>query len=182
MKYEIRVYGDSVLRRKAEAVRKIDDDIRQLAGDMIETMYANNGLGLAAEQVGRQEAICVIHVPPGSDQDRERNESIPMPLVLVNPSIVEEIGRETLQEGCLSFPELFVQVERAGEVVVSFTDLENERQMLRATGMLARAIQHELDHLNGVLLVDRMSAVQKVAVSGRLKRIKKAGAAKAAAL
>jgi peptide deformylase len=96
-----------------------------------------------------------------------------MPLVLINPRIVASSGTQVGQEGCLSFPDIYVQIKRAAEVTVAFTDLEGRERELHGMGLLARAIQHELDHLNAVLLVDRMSAVQKVSVAGKLKRLKK---------
>lgn len=179
MLYEIRTYGDDVLREDASPVAEVTDGIRQLAKDMLETMYVKSGAGLAAEQIGRNEAVCVIDVS-FADREREKegqppeNPDVPMPLVLINPEITASEGEQSGPEGCLSFPEIFVKVPRAAGVTVAFTDLNGDRQEVRARGLLARAIQHELDHLRGVLLVDRMSHVQKVAVFGKLKRLKKA--------
>jgi peptide deformylase len=96
-----------------------------------------------------------------------------MPVVMINPRIVEEEGQQSGQEGCLSFPEIFVGVKRAAKVTAAFMNLEGREEKVLAQGLFARAIQHELDHLNGVLLVDRMSPVQKVANAGKLKRLKK---------
>lgn len=180
MKYQVRIYGDDALRRKAAPVDRVTDEIRQLAKDMLATMYASDGLGLAAEQVGRSEAICVIDVPPGHDVDettrQPRNPDVRMPLVLINPRITDGSGEQLGQEGCLSFPEIFVQIKRSEEVEVTFTDLDGQSRTVRARGLLSRAIQHELDHLAGVLLVDRMTQVQKIGIAGRLKRLKKEGA------
>jgi len=180
--YDITIYGNEALRRKAQAVPTVDDRVRKLAQDMLETMYAGKGLGLAAEQIGRDEHICVIDIPPlpdgeGAGAASERNSKVTMPLVLVNADIVERDGRQNGQEGCLSFPEVYVNVERAERIKVTYTSLENEETTIEADGLLARAIQHELDHLNGVLLVDHMSPVQKVGVAGKLKRLKKQGKA-----
>jgi peptide deformylase len=175
-KYSVLKYGDPSLREKAVRVGRVDAGIRQLARDMLETMYASNGVGLAAEQVGRAEAVCVIdtHQPHGErEEGPPENPSVPMPLVLINPRIVESSGTQVGQEGCLSFPEIYVQIKRAAEVTVAFTDLDGRETSVHGVGLLARAIQHEVDHLNAVLLVDRMSAIQKVSVAGKLKRLKK---------
>ena len=174
MSYEIVTYGASVLREKAEPVGVITDELRKLAEAMLETMYASNGAGLAAEQIGRTEAICVIDVSGRPDDDDPAPASdVPMPLILVNPRITGSEGRQVGQEGCLSFPEIFVNIERAEWARVVFTDLDGRECEIEATGLLARAVQHELDHLNGVLLVDRMTPVQKIALSGKLKRLRK---------
>jgi peptide deformylase len=165
--YRVVKFGTQSLRKKASAIEDVNDDIRALAKDMLASMYAENGLGLAAEQIGRDEAICVIDVPA------ESACGLTMPLVLINPEIVEATGEQVGQEGCLSFPGIYVNVKRAENVTVVYTDLLNKRQEVQASGLLSRAVQHELDHLNGVLLVDHMSAVQKVANAGKLKRLKR---------
>ena len=177
MSLPICMYGNPVLRRKAEDVKKVDDGIRALADEMLATMHKECGVGLAAEQVGRTERLFVIDIPPDSDVDdegRRDNPDVEMPLVFINPKITghgEEV--QVGQEGCLSFPEIFANVERWHEVDAEYTDLEGQPQTLHAKGLLARAVQHELDHLDGILLVDRMSHVKKVAVSGKLKRLAK---------
>ena len=177
---DIMLYGNPVLREKAVPVANIDDGIRQLVGEMLETMYANNGVGLAAQQVGRNERMCVVDVSPVREPDDEHNpadadDGVPMPLVMINPRMVDQGGEQTGDEGCLSFPEISFPIKRAAELTAVFTDADGNEQTVRCTGLLARAIQHELDHLNGVLLVDRMSAAQKIAVAGRLKRLRKRG-------
>lgn len=181
MLYDIRKYGDGVLREKSTPIVEINDDVRALVKDMLETMYTNSGAGLAAEQVGKTVSLCVIDVSFADPDEKEggvpENPDVPMPLVLINPKITAASGEQVGQEGCLSFPEVFVKVKRFANVTVSFMDLEGGQREVEARGLLSRAIQHELDHLNGVLLVDRMTAVQKVAVSGKLKRIKKTGQA-----
>jgi len=167
MTYEVLKYGNKALRRKSVRVENIDSTIRQLANDMLAAMRAQNGLGLASEQIGRNEAICVIDVPVEETCGNE------MPLIMVNPEITSSEGEQQAQEGCLSFPGLYVKVKRAAQVTAGFTDLDGRQQTISADGLLARAIQHEMDHLNGKLLVDRMSAVQQVANAGKLKRLKK---------
>ncbi len=171
MTYEIVTYGDPVLRQPAKPVEKIDDEVRQLARDMLQTMYANHGVGLAAEQVGRTESICVIDIPP---EERDREIHVDMPLVLINPEVLETSGTQSGPEGCLSFPDICVTVSRPDRVKVRFLDLDGQQREVEAEGLLSRAIQHESEHLRGELLVDHMSPVQKVSVSGKLKRLKKA--------
>ncbi len=175
MIYPIVTYGNEALRTKSTPVADIDDDIRKLAEDMLETMYASHGVGLASEQVGRSESICVIDIPPDAEKEacREANAAVEMPLVLINPQIIAAEGEQRDEEGCLSFPQISVQVTRANQVTASFSTLNGERKTITVCGLLARAIQHELDHLNSVLLVDRMNPVQKMAVSGKLKRLQR---------
>jgi peptide deformylase len=180
LKYRVLTYGNDVLRRKAQPVRSFDSKLRELARDLIETMHASSGVGLAAEQIGRTEAVCVIHVPPSQDRNAETGEranpDLDMPLVLVNPSITDTEGTQTDREGCLSFPEIYVAIRRPYRVTCSYLDMDGSPRTVTASGLVARAIQHEVDHLNAVLLVDRMSPVQKLAMAGRLKRLKKMSA------
>ena len=153
----------------------VDDDIRQMVQDLLTTMYESTGIGLAAEQIGRTESVCVVDITgPGPLNGEPPPQDPPMPLVLINPRITEAEGDVRDQEGCLSFPEIFVHISRAEHITVEYTDLQGQDRVLKADDLLARVIQHEVDHLNGVLLVDRMSAVQKVGVAGKLKRLKKA--------
>ncbi len=177
MKYEIVTYGKSVLREKAQPIEDITADIRKLADDMLETMYASNGVGLAAQQIGLEIAICVVDVPPAQDRRPEtgerENPDVEMPLVLLNPVIIESTSSHRSEEGCLSIPDIVAPIKRAKEVTVEFLDLNGARRSIRAKGLLARAVQHELDHLNGMLVVDRMSLVKKAAISGKLKKMKK---------
>lgn len=160
-------YGSPVLRERAVPVAAVDESVRTLVGDMLASMYAGNGVGLASEQIGRTEAVCVIDVPA------EQASGVRMPLVLINPRIVEAEGEQVGQEGCLSFPDIYVNVRRSERVKAVYLDMDGVAQTVDATGLLSRAIQHELDHLNGVLLVDHMSPVQKVANAGKLKRMKR---------
>ncbi len=177
MSLSICTYGNPILRKKAEEVTEITGEIHELAKDMLETMYEERGVGLAAEQVGRTERMFVIDIPPESDTDeagQRENPDISMPMILINPKITGHT--EDVQvgpEGCLSFPEIFANVERWYEVDAEYMDLEGHTVKIHAKGLLSRAIQHELDHLDGVLLVDRMSHVKKVALGGKLKRLVK---------
>ncbi len=176
MNYKVLTYGSEVLREKAKPVEKVTDDIRQLAKDMISTMYASNGVGLAAEQIGRTESVCVLDVTPAYGDGAEGEGKpcpAPMPLVLINPEITETEGECVAEEGCLSFPDIFVPVKRPERIVVKYMSIEGEDASIDTDGFLARAIQHEMDHLNGVLLYDHMSAVKRVALAGKLRRLKK---------
>lgn len=176
MKRDIVTYGDPVLRKKACRVEKIDSGIRKLADDMIETLKAADGLGLAAQQVGETVSMCVVSIPEGF-KDRTTGQpcsypGLKWPMVMVNVEITCGAGVSTAEEGCLSFPEIFAQVKRAEKIMVDYMDLAGKQCKLDADGILARVIQHETDHLNGVLLVDRMSPIKKVTLSGRLKKLK----------
>jgi len=177
LKFEITTYGNPVLKKKAVPVGKIDDSIKQLARDMLDTMYSSNGLGLAAEQVGHTESICVIDLPASMDVDdvtkQRSNPDVKMPIIMLNPVIDKMEGVQVGQEGCLSFPEIFVTIKRAAKVEVRFKDLSGKDAVLAVSGLLARTVQHEVDHLNGMLLVNRMSPVQKLSNAGKLKKLKK---------
>lgn len=176
MKRSIVMYGDPVLREKARPIEKVDAKVRALAVDLIDTMYAYEGVGLAAEQIGRTEAMFVIDTQgpsPRADRDPEPEPPIPMPAVMINPRIETAEGEQVGNEGCLSFPEIYAKIRRAAKVRVTYMDLDGKTQSADVEGLLARAVQHELDHLNGVLFVDRMSVAQKVAIAGKLKRLKR---------
>ncbi len=168
-------FGHEILRQKAVPVAEITDAVRQLVRNMLESMYAAKGVGLAAEQVGRTESVCVIDVPHDAEKEacREENTAIPMPLVLINPEIIAAEGKQRNEEGCLSFPDIGAPITRADKVTVAYTDFAGVRLTVSARGLLSRAIQHEVDHLNGVLLVDKMSPMQKMSVSGQLRRLQK---------
>lgn len=160
-------YGNEVLRHQANPVVVFDDALRLLVKEMLDAMYAEDGVGLAAEQIGRTEAVFVIDVP------KDQACGCSMPMALVNPKILTMEGEQVGQEGCLSFPGIYVNVKRAEKVTVEYQDETGTPRQVEASGLLSRALQHEHDHLNGVLLVDRMSPVQKVANAGKLKRLKR---------
>ncbi len=159
MKYRILHYGEEELRENSQPIEEINDELRQLVDDMFETMYAANGVGLAAPQVGKNIRMVIIDI--GDD-----------PLVLINPSILKKSGKETCDEGCLSLPGLTEKVERATTVVAEYTDIEGDTYEIEAEGLLARAIQHELDHLDGVLFVDRISKARKLQIKHELEILK----------
>jgi peptide deformylase len=173
-------YGDPILRAKGQRIEKIDDYIRELAANMIETMHAANGVGLAAQQVGEPLRLTVLDISQVEDRPstlklngNDVDPATSMPLVLINPEI--ELGRETEigTEGCLSFPEITGQIERPESTKARAQNLEGHEIEIEATGLLARAIQHEVDHLNGILFIDRMNSAAKAALSSRLKRLQK---------
>lgn len=180
---EIVRYGHPVLRAKGRQVGKIDDGIRDLAENMLETMRDANGVGLAAQQVGVALQLAVVDVSTASE-DRPSTMEIDgkaanlekwMPLVFVNPRLEPLPERETGSEGCLSFPDITGDVERAASLVAHVELLDGRTLTFTASGLLARALQHEVDHLNGVLFIDRMSPATKVALRGRLKRLQREG-------
>ncbi len=181
MRLPIRKYGDPILRAKGQRIETVDDKIRALAEDMLETMHAANGIGLAAQQVGQALQLTVLDVAQVEDRpstmtlngEPVENLSAAMPLVLVNP--VLRLGQETDvgNEGCLSFPEITADIERASLVELEAETLEGDVLQIEASGLLARALQHEVDHLNGILFIDRMSSAAKVSHGSRLKRLQK---------
>lgn len=180
MKLRIFQYGSPILRAKGERVNEIDDKIRQLAQDMIETMHAASGVGLAAQQIGAALQVTVLDVSQVEDRPStlrlngtEVDPKAASPLVLVNPEITLGIETSLGVEGCLSFPEVTGDIERSQEVQVRAQALDGSQIELEATGLLARAIQHEVDHLNGILFIDRMSSAAKAALASRLKRMQK---------
>lgn len=177
MRLPLRYYGDPVLKRRATPVETVDERRRRLAKDMIETMHAEDGIGLAAQQVGETVALCVVDVPPASDADadgRPLNPGLEMPMVMFNPRIVRASATtEPREEGCLSFPEIRAKITRPVEVTVRWLDLDGRQREATLRGLTARCVQHEMDHLDGILISDRMSPVARVALAGRLKRLRR---------
>jgi len=180
MRFSILQYGDPILRTKGKPIDKIDPRIRELAQNMVETMHAANGVGLAAQQIGEALQLTVLDVSEVEDRPstmKLNGESIDpkiaMPLVLINPQI--DLGAETEKgtEGCLSFPEITGEIVRAKLITVRAQNLDGEPIEIETTGFLARAVQHEVDHLNGILFIDRMSTAAKISLSSKLKRLQK---------
>jgi peptide deformylase len=173
-------YGAPILRAKGKRVDQIDDRIRELATNMIETMHAANGVGLAAQQVGEALQLTVLDISAVEDRPsslkmdgQDIDPKSAMPLVLINPEIELRGETEVGVEGCLSFPEITGNIERTKTVIVRAETLEDGTIEIEASGFLARAIQHEGDHLNGILFIDRMNSAAKAALSSRLKRLQK---------
>ncbi|MBN2290056.1 MAG: peptide deformylase [Candidatus Glassbacteria bacterium] len=157
--------GDKVLRKKAKEVKEVDKELETLIGDMIETMYDKQGVGLAANQVGVARRLIVfdnVGLPYGTE-----------PMVLVNPSIIEAEGKCQGEEGCLSIPELVEVVERAERIKVAGLDRQGQPVELEAEGLAARIIQHEIDHLDGVLFVDRVSPLKRNILVSKWNKIRK---------
>lgn len=156
----IRIYGSPVLREKAAPVAGIDDEIRDLVRRMSESLYYHQGLGLAANQVGLATRLFLADEGKGLK-------------VFINPSILERDGKAVGEEGCLSFPEVFVEIPRAESLLVEYLDEGEEVRRLEAEGLLARIIQHEYDHLEGVLISDRAGFIASRLISGKLKKLRK---------
>ncbi|HXL24822.1 MAG TPA: peptide deformylase [Chthoniobacterales bacterium] len=180
MRLSILQYGDPILRAKGKRIEKIDDRVRELAQNMIETMHAANGVGLAAPQVGESLQLTVLDVSQVEDRPstmqlngKSVDPQSVMPLALINPQIDLGGETETGTEGCLSFPEITGEIERAKSITVRGQNLDGEAIEIETTGFLARAIQHEVDHLNGILFIDRMSSAAKTSLSSKLKRLQK---------
>ena len=141
----LRLEGDEILKKKSREVEIIDDKLQTLIDDMIETMHKYNGVGLAAVQVGVLKRVIVIDLYDDNG-----------PIVLINPVIIKTKGEQEVDEGCLSFPNKFAKVVRPAEVVAEYTDREGKRMRIKAKELLAQAIAHEVDHLNGELVVEKM--------------------------
>ena len=160
----LHLLGSPVLRQKAAIVKPVDDAVRTLVDDLFETMRAARGVGLAANQIGVARRVAVVDV----------GEDDPPSLVLINPVIVERgDGLETAEEGCLSIPDIFGDVERHARVVVEALDRDGRSYRAAATGYKARAIQHEIDHLDGILFLDHLSAVKRGLLVAKWKKARK---------
>jgi peptide deformylase len=146
----IHLLGSPVLRQRADEVGPVDDEVRTLVRDLLDTMRADRGVGLAANQVGVLRRVAVVQ----TEADGE-------PLTLIDPVIVEREGTERAEEGCLSIPEIFGEVDRSARVVVETTTLDGRRERVSATALRARAIQHEIDHLDGILFIDHLSPLKR---------------------
>lgn len=164
---DIRIYGDQILRQKAVEITEIDDELKEFAADLVHTMYLRDGVGLAAPQVGVSKRIIAID-PFWSRNDAERD-----PLVMINPAVESYSGETETEEGCISVPDIYAKVTRPSEVRVSYTDLNGETQMLQYAGFPAVVVQHEIDHLNGVLFTDYLGTLAKLKVLGKLKAMEK---------
>ncbi len=162
---EIRKYPEKILKQKALPVTSFDQDLQALIDNMIETMYAAPGVGLAAPQVGQPKRLAVIDIST-------REDKFPL-LVIVNPVIVSAEGEVEFEEGCLSLPEYTALVKRAEQVVVKAQDRDGKAIEIEGTDLLAIALQHEIDHLEGILLIDRISPIKREFFKKRYKKIQK---------
>lgn len=168
-------YGDPVLRKKGAVIEKITPEIKRLVDDMFETMYDAAGVGLAAQQVGRALQLTVIDVravkdrPSTIEVDGQSDDvSAHMPLVLINPKITPFGDPAKGPEGCLSFPEIYADITRPDSVEVEAIDREGKPVRFKAGGLLSRAVQHEVDHLNGILFIDRMTSETKAEIKDEI--------------
>jgi peptide deformylase len=163
----IRKYGDPVLETKAEPVTEFNEELKQLAADMFETMYANKGIGLAAPQVGVSKRLTVLDHSAGEDESAK--------LVLVNPEILVKEGVQIGEEGCLSIPGFREDVKRAYRVRVRAQDLDGNFFETEGEELLARAIQHEIDHLDGILFLQHLSLLKRDLIKRKIRKLVKAG-------
>jgi peptide deformylase len=161
---EILIWPHPLLKKKASPVAKVDDSIRALVADMFETMYAADGVGLAAPQIGILKNIIVLDTRPRQPESK--------PVAMINPQIIASEGQCLYTEGCLSVPGEAEDVERAAKVTVKFLDPEGQEQTMECDGLLAIAVQHETDHLNGTLFVDHISVLKRELIRKRMKRLK----------
>jgi peptide deformylase len=156
-------YGNPILRMKTRRIETIDDSVRELVNDMIDTMFAADGIGLAAPQVDESIALCIVNM--GMMFEGEA------PKAFINPEILADDGSTILEEGCLSIPDIREEVPRAETITVRYRDLEGVEHVEDFNQMPARVLQHEIDHLNGVLFVDRISPIRRKLLAKKLKAI-----------
>ena len=163
---KIVIEPDPILRKESEPIEKVDNDLRKLLDDMLETMYAAPGIGLAAVQVGILKRLIVIDI----SKDKEKKN----PLFLINPEIVSKSKNTSIyEEGCISLPGHFAEIERPAECQINFLDYNGKKKEISAKGLLSTCIQHELDHLNGILFIDYLSKLKKDMIIKKLVKHKK---------
>ncbi|MBD3181198.1 peptide deformylase [Candidatus Poribacteria bacterium] len=167
---EIFKYGSDILRVKAKYIEEITEEIKQLAENMLSTMYSSDGVGLAAPQVGISKQIIVLDVDPYNPEAK--------PMALLNPKIIECEGEDDGEEGCLSVPDIRGIVRRYKNVVVEAMDLDGKKLRIEASDLMARALQHEIDHLNGILFVDHLSRLKLRLIKKQLNKIEEEAKAK----
>jgi peptide deformylase len=157
---------DPVLKAKAKPVAQVDDQVRALMQDMLDSMYASQGVGLAANQIGILQRVLVMDVAP--------KEEPPRPMKMANPELIAKSDETAInQEGCLSLPDFYADVERPARVTVRYLDETNTQQTLDAEGWMAVCIQHEIDHLDGVLFVDHLSALKRNMILRKMTKLKR---------
>jgi peptide deformylase len=180
MRLKIVRFNEPILRKKGAKVTVFDAALGQLAADMVDTMHVAEGIGLAAQQVGQAIQLCVIDLRPSEAEFDWQYDSahLPldlfMPLTIVNPQVTAVPEPTTVyEEGCLSFPKIHGDVVRPDEITVKFQDVTGHPHVLRCNGLLSRCVQHEVDHLNGILYIDRMEKDVVAAIEPELKALKK---------
>ena len=165
-KRNIIIEPDTILRKKSEVLENVDNELRGLMDDMLETMYAAPGIGLAAVQVGILKRLIVIDI----SKEKEKKD----PLCLINPEIVSKSTNTSIyEEGCLSLPGYFAEIERPAECQIEYIDYDGKKKEMKANGLLATCIQHEVDHLNGILFIDYLSKLKKDMIIKKLVKHKK---------
>jgi peptide deformylase len=167
MIYPIVKYPESVLLKKAEPVTEFNADLKKLADDMFESMYAAEGIGLAAPQIGISKRMYVVDLSVGKDPEQR--------LVLINPEIIEKEGKQTEEEGCLSLPDIRDKVNRHYRVRMRAQDVDGTWFEVEGEELLSRAFQHELDHLDGILFIDRLSRLKRDLILRRIRKLQKTG-------
>ena len=164
-KRTIIIEPDPILRKKSDAIEKVDDELRKLMDEMLETMYEAPGIGLAAVQIGILKRLIVIDI----SKEEKKN-----PIFLINPEIITKSKNKSVyEEGCLSLPGQFAEIERPAECLIKYLDYQGKQKKLKATGLMATCVQHEIDHLNGVLFIDYLSKLKKDMIIKRLQKKKK---------
>jgi peptide deformylase len=176
---EVLRFPDPRLRKKAKEIQGITKELQELAQDMLDTMYAKKGIGLAAPQIGESVRLLVMDTRPRELNDREKEDdspmseleiAVPQPVVIFNPRIVEHRGRQSYDEGCLSVPTFYETVERYEYVEVHGLDIQGQAMVIKVDGLLSVCLQHEMDHLEGKLFIDRLSYVKSNRIKSRIKK------------
>lgn len=168
----IRKYPDPILYKKAKEVTRIRKRTLNLITNMVETMYAGNGIGLAANQIGALQRIIIVDTTP-SDEKNKHNKNSCKWIILINPEILSQEGEDVAEEGCLSFPDVRGRIKRATQIKVKGWNVNGQTVEIEAAGMPARVIQHEIDHLNGILFIDRMNKETRESIRSQLEMLKK---------
>jgi len=157
---KIRKYGDPILRKKCQEVKDVNQEIKRLADDMAETMFEFEGAGLAAPQIGKEKRVITANLGNGKS------------LSLINPEILKKTGKTIMEEGCLSLPDIFVEIKRPEKVIVEGLDKDGKKVRIKAKALLSRILQHEIDHLNGILMIDRIPFWKRWELREKLREIK----------
>ncbi len=178
----ITLYGNPILRKKGTPIEAVTPEIKQLANDMLETMYHASGIGLAAQQIGKAIQLAVIDIPEEIETPSRmwiNGQPVPkadyMPMVLINPELKTIKKKDTAEEGCLSFPNINADITRPSRVACKCLDLEGKPLEFEADGLLGRAVQHEVDHLNGILFTDHMIPEEKRALREDIENVRAQG-------
>lgn len=167
MLLDILKYPDPFLKTVAKPVEKVDDSIKKLIEDMIETMYHAKGIGLASVQVGVDKRVVVLDIPGEDEKERRKGQNL---MALVNPEIISAEGTTVYEEGCLSIPGITADVDRAARLTVKALDKDGKPFQIEAAGLFAIALQHEIDHINGILFIDRISRIKREMIKRKIKK------------